>query len=120
MKSLKEDKRFYTFVFAPTAKSPLRKINIPHKALYVVLGFAIVGLLTVAYGAFRLAEHAVVVAKLNLMQQQVRDLREKNQEAESQKGLLLSRLAALDTTQRKLADASGINRQPDISKNFIG
>jgi len=117
---MKEDKRFYTFVFAPTAKSPLRKINIPHNVLYVILGFAVVGLLTVSYGAYRLAEHAVVVAKLNLMQQQVRDLREKNQEAENQKGLLLGRLAALDTTQRKLAVASGITRQADISKNVIG
>lgn len=117
---MKEDKRFYTFVFAPTAKSPLRKINIPHNVLYVILGFAVVGLLTVGYGAYRLAEHAVVVAKLNLMQQQVRDLREKNQEAESQKSVLLSRMTALDTTQRKLAEASGINRQSDINKNLIG
>jgi murein DD-endopeptidase MepM/ murein hydrolase activator NlpD len=117
---MKEDKRFYTFVFAPTAKSPLRKINISHNILYVILGFAVVGLLTISYGAYRLAEHAVVVAKLNLMQQKVRDLSEKNQEAESQKGLVLSRLAALDTTQRKLAVASGITRQTDISKDVIG
>lgn len=117
---MKEDKRFYTFVFAPTAKSPLRKINIPHNVLYVILGFAVVGLLTVTYGAYRLAEHAVVVAKLNLMQQQVRDLREKNQEAENQKGLLLSRLTALDTTQRKLAEVSGISRPSDINKSLIG
>src|SRR5256885_16943534 len=102
---MKEDKRFYTFVFASTATSPLRKLNLPHNILYVILGFAIVGLLTVSYGAYRLAEHAVVVAKLNLMQQQVRDLREKNQEAENQKGLLLSRLSMLDTTQRKIGRA---------------
>ena len=114
---MKEDKRFYTFVFAPTAKSPLRKINISHNVLYGILGFAVVGLLTVSYGAYRLAEHAVVVARLNLMQEKVRDLSEKNQEAESQKGLLLSRLAMLDTTQRKLAVASGVTRQAD---NVIG
>lgn len=117
---MKEDKRFYTFVFAPTAKSTLRKINIPHNVLYLILGFAVVGLLTVGYGAYRLAEHAVVVARLNLMQQQVRDLREKNQEAESQKGLLLGRLAALDTTQRKLAEASGLSRPGDANKLLIG
>ncbi|MDQ3009936.1 MAG: M23 family metallopeptidase [Acidobacteriota bacterium] len=114
---MKEDKRFYTFVFAPTAKSPLRKINISHNVLYGILGFAVVGLLTVSYGAYRLAEHTVVVARLNLMQEKVRDLSEKNQEAESQKGLLLGRLAMLDTTQRKLAVASGVTRQID---NVIG
>src|SRR5436190_13769537 len=110
---MKEDKRFYTFVFAPTAKSPLRKLNISHNVLYGILGFAVVGLLTVSYGAYRLAEHAVVVARLNLMQEKVRDLSEKNQEAESQKGLMLSRLAMLDTTQRKLAVASGVTHQAD-------
>lgn len=114
---MKEDKRFYTFVFAPTAKSPLRKINISHNVLYGILGFAVVGLLTVSYGAYRLAEHTVVVARLNLMQEKVRDLSEKNQEAESQKGLLLGRLAMLDTTQRKLAVASGVTHQTD---NVIG
>jgi murein DD-endopeptidase MepM/ murein hydrolase activator NlpD len=117
---MKEDKRFYTFVFAPTAKSTLRKINVPHNVLYAILGFAVVGLLTVGYGAYRLAEHAVVVARLNLMQQKVRDLQAENQEVKSQKSLVVSRLAALDTTQRKLAESSGINRQNDISKNLIG
>ncbi|HMV82968.1 MAG TPA: peptidoglycan DD-metalloendopeptidase family protein [Blastocatellia bacterium] len=117
---MKEDKRFYTFVFAPTAKSTLRKINIPHNVLYAILGFAFVGLLTVAYGAYRLAEHAVVVARLNLMQQKVRDLQAENQEVKNQKSMVVSRLAALDTTQRQLAATSGINRQNDISKNVIG
>lgn len=113
-----EDKRFYTFVFAPTAKSQLRKINIPHNILFAILGFAAVGFLTVAYGAYRLAQHAVVVAKLNILQNENRVLREQNQEAESKKDLLLSRLAALDTTQRQLAQASGISRSDDINKNI--
>ncbi len=115
---MKEDKRFYTFVFAPTAKSQLRKINIPHNILFAILGFAAVGFLTVAYGAYRLAQHAVVVAKLNILQNENRVLREQNQEAESKKDLLLSRLAALDTTQRQLAQASGISRSDDINKNI--
>lgn len=115
---MKEDKRFYTFVFAPTAKSQLRKINIPHNILFAILGFAAVGFLTVAYGAYRLAQHAVVVAKLNILQNENRVLREQNQEAERKKDLLLSRLAALDTTQRQLAQASGISRSDDINKNI--
>ena len=115
---MKEDKRFYTFVFAPTAKSQLRKINVPHNVLYAILGFAAVGLLTVGYGAYRLAQHAVVVAKLNLIQSENRLLREKNQEAQSKYDILQNRLAALDTTQRKLAEASGLSRQSDISANI--
>jgi murein DD-endopeptidase MepM/ murein hydrolase activator NlpD len=115
---MNDDKRFYTFVFAPTASSPLRKFNIHHRILYAILGFAVVGLLTVVYGAVRLTQHAVVVAKLNLMQHENRLLREKNQEAESKYDQLQNRLAALDTTQRKLAEVSGVSRTSDVSNNI--
>jgi murein DD-endopeptidase MepM/ murein hydrolase activator NlpD len=115
---MNEDKRFYTFVFAPTASSPLRKFNVHHKILYAILGFAVVGLLTVVYGGYRLTQHAIVVAKLNLMQHENRLLREKNQEAESKYDQLNNRLAALDTTQRKLAEVSGVNRTADVSQNI--
>ena len=60
------------------------------------------------------------LAKLNLMQQKVRDLQAENQEVKSQKSMVVSRLAALDTTQRKLAETSGINRSSDLSKELIG
>jgi len=115
---MNEDKRFYTFVFAPTASSPLRKFNVHHKILYAILGFAVVGLLTVVYGGYRLTQHAIVVAKLNLMQHENRLLREKNQEAESKYDQLNNRLAALDTTQRKLAEVSGVSRTADVSQNI--
>ncbi|MCI0524795.1 MAG: M23 family metallopeptidase [Acidobacteria bacterium] len=115
---MNEDKRFYTFVFAPTASSPLRKFNVHHKILYAILGFAAVGLLTVIYGGYRLTQHAIVVAKLNLMQHENRLLREKNQEAESKYDQLNNRLAALDTTQRKLAEVSGVSRTADVSQNI--
>ncbi len=115
---MNEDKRFYTFVFAPTASSPLRKFNVHHKILYAILGFAAVGLLTVVYGGYRLTQHAIVVAKLNLMQHENRLLREKNQEAESKYDQLNNRLAALDTTQRKLAEVSGVSRTADVSQSI--
>ena len=114
-----EDKRFYTFVFAPTAKSQLRKLNVPHNVIYAILGFAIVGLLTVSYGAYRLAQHAVLVARLNLIQDENRQLKERNQEAESKYDMLQTRLAALDATQRKLAVNSGVSR-PDEVTRMIG
>ena len=115
---MNEDKRFYTFVFAPTAKSQLRKFNVHHNVLFAILGFALVGLITVTYGAYRLAQHAVVVAQLNLLKHENRQLREENQEVNSKKEILLSRLTALDSTQRKLAETSGISRQADFNKNI--
>ena len=118
MHKMREDKRFYTFVFAPTASSPLRKFNVHHKILYAILGFAIVGLLTVVYGAYRLTQHAYVVAKLNILENKNRELKEENQEAKSKYDQLTNRLAALDTTQRKLAEVSGVSRTKDVSKDI--
>ena len=113
---MNDDKRFYTFVFAPTVKSPLRKFNVHHRVIYSVLGFAGVGLLTVLYGMYIIAQHAVVVAKLNLTQLENRRLREQNREATSKFDLLQTRLAALDTTQRKLAETSGVSRAADPNR----
>src|SRR5438093_11225981 len=75
---MKQDKRFYTFIFAPTAQSQFRKINIHYNVLYSILGLALIGFLTLGFGAFRLANHAIVVAKLNLAQMENRRLRDKN------------------------------------------
>jgi len=62
-----------------------------------------------------------VVAKLNLTQLENRRLREQNREATSKFDFLQTRLAALDTTQRKLAETSGVGRSseiPDINKGI--
>ena len=110
-----EDNRFYTFVFAPTASSRFRQFSLHHNILFGILGLAVVGLLTVGYGAYRLTKHAVLVAKLNLKEREIRELREKNQEAESKYSQINTRLLALDFTQRKLAEASGVSRPADAS-----
>ncbi len=115
---MKKDKRSYTFVFAPTSSFPFRKFNVYHKALYAIVGFAIVGLLTVSYGAYRLTQHAYIVAKLNILENKNRELKEENQEAKSKYDQLQSRLAALEPTQRKLAEVSGVSRIADVSKDI--
>jgi murein DD-endopeptidase MepM/ murein hydrolase activator NlpD len=115
---MNEDKRFYTFVFAPTASSPLRKLSVHHNVLYGILSLAVIGLLTVTYGAYSIVQYAVVIAKLNIKERQVRELREENQEARNKTSQLQNRLAALDITQRKLAETSGIARPNDLSKNI--
>jgi murein DD-endopeptidase MepM/ murein hydrolase activator NlpD len=117
---MNEDKRFYTFVFAPTASSPLRKFAVPHKALYVVLGFAVVGFLTIAYGAYKLSQHAYVVAKLNLMQHENRLLRDENHQVKNNMVRLQGRVDAIETTSRKLAEVSGIAPAPNANMGSGG
>jgi murein DD-endopeptidase MepM/ murein hydrolase activator NlpD len=116
---MNDDKRFYTFVFAPTASATLRKFNIHHNVLYAILVLAAVGVLTVGYGVYSIAQYAVVAAKLNIKERENRVLREENQEAKSKSSELQTRLATLDMTQRKLAETSGIARPADVN-NDIG
>lgn len=115
---MRQDKRFYTFIFAPTAKSRFHKISIHHNVLYAILGLAGIGLLTVSFGAYRLARHALLVAKFNLVQSENRELRTKNQEAQHFNERLQGRLAAMEPTQRKLAEAAGLSRPADLSANI--
>lgn len=113
-----QEKRFYTFVFAPTASSRFHQIHIHYRTIYAILVLAVVGLATVVVGTYRLARHAVVVAKFNLVQMENRKLRDENHEVKSNLDRLQGRLAAIETTSRKLAEVSGISRPGDVSANI--
>ncbi len=111
-------KRCYTFVFVPTAKSSPKKINIPHKTLFILLGLSVVGLITVSYGIFRLTQHALMAAKVQYLEHEIRQLREENQEVNSKKDLLITRFMAIDSVQRNIVENSGITRQSKIGKKI--
>lgn len=113
-----QEKRFYTFVFAPTASSRFRQINLHHRTIYTVLALAIVGLATVTGGAYQLTRHAILVAKFNLMQMQNRKLKDENHEVKNNLDRIHGRLAVIETTSRKLAEVSGISRPGDVSANI--
>jgi hypothetical protein len=99
-----QEKRFYTFIFAPTASSPFKKFVLHYHLIYAILGLALIGLLTVGVGAFRLTRHAIVVAKFNLVQLENRKLRHENDEVKNNLDRLQGRVAAIETTSRKLAE----------------
>src|SRR5215510_9705394 len=115
---MNNDKRCYTFVFVPTQKSPPKKINIPHKTLFILLGVSVVGLITVSYGIFRMTQHALMAAKVEYLEHEIRQLREENQEVNSKKDLLITRFMAIDSVQRNIVENSGISRQSKIGKKI--
>jgi murein DD-endopeptidase MepM/ murein hydrolase activator NlpD len=115
---MKQDKRSYTFVFAPTSKIPLRKFNVYHKALYAVLGFAIIGLLSFIWLMYEATQYGFVKLQNYNLKRHNRELKEENQKAKSEYDQLQSRLAVLDTNQRKVAEVLGVSRNPDFSKDI--
>jgi murein DD-endopeptidase MepM/ murein hydrolase activator NlpD len=115
---MNNDKRSYTFVFVPTVKSPPKKFNIPHTTLSIILGISVVGLITISYGIFRLTQHALMAAKVQYLEHEIRQLREENQEVNSKKELLITRFMAIDSVQRNIVENSGISRQAEIGKKI--
>ena len=115
---MKQDKRFYTFIFAPTAKSRFHKISVHHHVLYAILGLASIGLITVGFGAYRLTRHAILTAKFNLVQMENRQLRNENHEVKNNLDRLQGRVTAIETTSRKLAEVSGLNHPADPNANI--
>ena len=78
---MKQDKRSYTFVFAPTSNFPLRKFNVYHKALYAVLGFAIIGLLSFIWLMYEATQYGFVKLQNYNLKRHNRELKEENQRA---------------------------------------
>jgi murein DD-endopeptidase MepM/ murein hydrolase activator NlpD len=115
---MKQDKRCYTFVFAPTSSFPLRKFNVHHKALYAVLGLAIIGVLSLSYFVYCVAQYTYVAAQNYKLKHQNRILKEENQKAKSEYDQMQSRLAALEPTQHKIAEVLGVSRNTDVSKEI--
>lgn len=113
-----QEKRFYTFIFAPTANSPFKKFVIHYHLIYAILALAIVGLATLGVGAYRLTRHAIVLAKFNLIQLENRKLRHENDEVKNNLDRLQGRVAAIETTSRKLAEVSGLSQPGDLSSRI--
>lgn len=115
---MNQEKRFYTFIFAPTASSPFKKFVLHYHIIYAILGLACIGLFTLGVGAYRLTRHAIVVAKFNLVQIENRKLRRENDEVKNNLDRLQGRVAVIETTSRKLAEVSGLREPGDISTNL--
>ncbi|MEP7270672.1 MAG: M23 family metallopeptidase [Acidobacteriota bacterium] len=113
-----QEKRFYTFIFAPTASSPFKKFVLHYHIIYGILALALVGVMTLGVGAYRLTRHAIVLAKFNLIQMENRKLRDENHEVKNNLDRLQGRVAVIETTSRKLAEVSGLRQPGDLSTNI--
>ncbi len=114
-----KDKRYYTLMlFAPTADSQFRKYNLPHKLVYVILGCAGVGLLTIMFGAYSAVRYASLAVKYNLAKMDNRKLKEENTVAMQEAEKIQTRLAVQVPMVDKLAEANGLKASEDVSKNI--
>ena len=111
---MRKQKRFYTFVFAPTASSPVRKIVLQYNVIYAILAIAFIGLVGVGVV---LARQAALSSKFNLVQLENRKLRDENHEVKNNLDRLHGRLSVIEITSRKLAEVTGLSPSGDLSAN---
>jgi murein DD-endopeptidase MepM/ murein hydrolase activator NlpD len=114
-----QDKRFYTFVFAPNAKAQFRRISLHYNVIYAVLGLAVIGLISAILGVVGFTRYAYLATRYNLEKSRNRQLTEENLEAKQNQDRYVSRLALLETTSRKLAEVSGVEHTAEVN-NKIG
>lgn len=113
-----QDKRFYTFIFAPNAHAQFRKINLHYNVIYCILGLAAIGLIGVAVGLYSAAQYTYLAVKYHNEKAKNRQLLEENREHALNDDRRASRLAMIETTSRKLAEVSGVSHPTDLSKNI--
>jgi len=113
-----QDKRFYTFIFAPNANAQFRRFNLHYNVIYSILGLAFIGLMTVGWAVWRAADYTILAAKYHSEKARNRQLVEENLEAKQNEDRRASRLAMIETTARKQAEVLGISHSADVSKNI--
>jgi murein DD-endopeptidase MepM/ murein hydrolase activator NlpD len=114
-----KDKRYYTLMlFAPTANSQFRKYNIPHKVIYITVGLAGIGLLTLMFGAYSAVRYASLAVDYQIAKMDNRRLRQENDEVQKAQDKIEVRLAAQEPILQKLAESTGVKPSTDTGKNI--
>ena len=109
---------YFVVVLAHSLHGRLRRIHIPHQALYVVLGLALVGGISLfgmvssyARMAWKVANYNSLQEEVQILRDQYRDLRRKSDQKEEQ-------LASLQMMASEVSLSLGLTRQFNGSDNI--
>jgi murein DD-endopeptidase MepM/ murein hydrolase activator NlpD len=97
------DKKLYTFLIFPGAHGKLHKIRLPFQVVYLVLGFSIVGVLTVGALANSYARMLLKVSNYNNLRSERETLKTQNRTLES---VVSQTNAKLDSLQSLAAEVA--------------
>lgn len=102
---------YFVVVLAHSLHGRLRRIHIPHHALYAVVGLALIGAVTVAgmvssYArmAWKVADYESLAAEFDVLRGQYKELQRENDQKQEQ-------LASLQTMASEVSLALGLTRQ---------
>ena len=102
---------YFVVVLAHSLHGRLRRIHIPHQALYVVLAFALLGAITVFGFVSSYARLAWKAADVNMLRSQINILQKSNQELKRQNSEKGVQLASLQIMASEVSVAFGITKK---------
>lgn len=102
---------YFVVVLAHSLHGRLRRIHIPHQALYVVLAFALLGAITVFGFVSSYARLAWKAADVNTLRSQINILQKSNQELKRQNSEKGVQLASLQIMASEVSVAFGITKK---------
>ncbi len=106
---------YFVVVLAHSLHGRLRRIHIPHKAIYAAFAFLLIGFLSIFGFLSSYLRMSWKVAHYNSLRQEVDSLRQKYQELQRVTDQKNEQLATLETFASEVSVAYGLKRRPETS-----
>lgn len=111
---------YFVLVLAHSLHGRLRRIHIPHKAIYAAFILALIGCFSVFGFVSSYARMAWKVANYNSLRREVDSLRAKYQELQTVSNQKNEQLATLETFASEVSVAYGLKSKPEASTDVAG
>jgi murein DD-endopeptidase MepM/ murein hydrolase activator NlpD len=111
---------YFVVVLAHSLHGRLRRIHVPHKAIYAVFVLALIGCFSVFGFLSSYLRMTWKVAHYNNLRQEVDALRQKYQELQRLTNQKNEQLATLETFASEVSVAYGLKRRPEASTDVSG
>jgi murein DD-endopeptidase MepM/ murein hydrolase activator NlpD len=108
---------YFVVVLAHSLHGRLRRIHIPHKAIYGAFAFTLIGCLTMCVFLSSYLRMSWKVAHYNTLRSEVDSLRAKYHELENVNHQKNEQLATLETFASEVSVAYGLKRKPETSSD---
>jgi murein DD-endopeptidase MepM/ murein hydrolase activator NlpD len=109
---------YFVLVLAHSLHGRLRRVHIPHKAIYAAFTLALIGCFSVFGFVSSYARMAWKVASYNSLRQEVDSLRAKYQELQKVTNQKNEQLATLETFASEVSVAYGLKSKPETSTDI--
>jgi len=111
---------YFVVVLAHSLHGRLRRIQIPHKAIYTAFLLTLVGCLTMFFFLSSYLRMSWKVAHYNSLRREVDSLRQKYQELQKVTNQKNEQLATLETFASEVSVAYGLKKRPETSTDVSG